>query len=473
MIELLDLATSYRINALLYLLMSLTTWLVLGQPTLWPVRVWCAAGVLAGVSVWLITLRGAIDDVWTYLVAQPMLLASYLTYAQSMRMDLARPWPWRALAAVVLAYGLVLVIGFEHRQTPAMAVLVRVCNSAALLALTLSALALVRHERSRNAVFMVAGFALFTLAMLVNAVLTWWGQAVLHAMQQWIVSHVMGLVSLLTILMAYMGYLGLALDRARVANLPLRQAQWQAQQWRAQAQALTLLDRQRTLAVLANSLGHDILQPLTAARLNVQLSRRMVASTGAEPSAVRQVLAQTVEGLRQSADRVGRIRNFLQPRPQAHERLLLQAVVEDVHKLLRQELMYRRIDLQLVLPAQDVVVQAQALPMTQALLQVLRNAMQAVQGQPTAQSRIRVTLQASASEACIEVSDSGPGLPEHLRAQPLADTQPSVNGLGGLGLYMTRSILQTFDGDLALGTDPVSGGACVRLVLPLAAPQQT
>jgi len=473
MIELLDLATSYRINALLYLLMSLTTWLVLGRPTLWPVRVWCAAGVLAGVSVWLITLRGAIDDVWTYLVAQPMLLASYLTYAQSMRMDLARPWPWRALAAVVLAYGLVLVIGFEHRQTPAMAVLVRVCNSAALLALTLSALALVRHERSRNAVFMVAGFGLFTLAMLVNAVLTWWGQAVLHAMQQWTISHVMGLVSLLTILMAYMGYLGLALDRARVANLPLRQAQWQAQQWRAQAQALTLLDRQRTLAVLANSLGHDILQPLTAARLNVQLSRRMVASTGAEPSAVRQVLAQTVEGLRQSADRVGRIRNFLQPRPQAHERLLLQAVVEDVHKLLRQELMYRRIDLQLVLPAQDVVVQAQALPMTQALLQVLRNAMQAVQGQPTAQSRIRVTLQASASEACIEVSDSGPGLPEHLRAQPLADTQPSVNGLGGLGLYMTRSILQTFDGDLALGTDPVGGGACVRLVLPLAAPQQT
>ena len=473
MIELLDLATSYRINALLYLLMSLTTWLVLGRPTLWPVRVWCAAGVLAGVSVWLITLRGAIDDVWTYLVAQPMLLASYRTYAQSMRMDLARPWPWRALAAVVLAYGLVLVIGFEHRQTPAMAVLVRVCNSAALLALTLSALALVRHERSRNAVFMVAGFGLFTLAMLVNAVLTWWGQAVLHAMQQWTISHVMGLVSLLTILMAYMGYLGLALDRARVANLPLRQAQWQAQQWRAQAQALTLLDRQRTLAVLANSLGHDILQPLTAARLNVQLSRRMVASTGAEPSAVRQVLAQTVEGLRQSADRVGRIRNFLQPRPQAHERLLLQAVVEDVHKLLRQELMYRRIDLQLVLPAQDVVVQAQALPMTQALLQVLRNAMQAVQGQPTAQSRIRVTLQASASEACIEVSDSGPGLPEHLRAQPLADTQPSVNGLGGLGLYMTRSILQTFDGDLALGTDPVGGGACVRLVLPLAAPQQT
>lgn len=471
MTEMLDLATSYRINALLYLLMSLTTWLVLGRPTQWPVRVWCAAGVLAGVSIWLITLRGSIDDAWTYLVAQPMLLASYLTYAQSMRMDLGRPWSWRVLAAVVLAYGLVLTIGFEHRQTSGMAVLVRVCNSAALLALTLSALALVRHERSRNAVFMVAGFALFTLAMLVNAVLTWWGQAVLHAMQQWMLSHVMGLVSLLTILMAYMGYLGLALERAQRANLPLRQAQWQAQQWRTQAQALTLLDRQRTLAVLANSLGHDILQPLTSAGLNVQLARRMVASAGTEPAAVLQVLARTVEGLHQGAARIGRIRHFLHPGSQARERLVLQAVVEDVHNLLRQELMYRHIELQRVLPAQDVVVQAQALPVTQALLQVMRNAMQAVQGQ--SQPCIRVTLQVDAQLACIEVCDSGPGLPAQVLSASNEAHQFSVDGLGGMGLYMTRGILHEFGGHLALGNDPAGGGARIRLVLPLAAPQQT
>ena len=470
MIELLDLATSYRINALLYGLMSLATWLVLGRPAQWPVRVWCASGILAGVSIWLITLRGTIGDAWTYLLAQPMLLASYLSYAQSMRMDLGRPWSWRALAAVVLAYGLVLAVGFEHRQTPAMAVLVRVCNSAALLALTLSALALMRHERSRNALFMVAGFALFTLAMLVNAVLTWWGQAVLHAMQQWLLSHVMGLVSLLTILMAYMGYLGLALERAQNANLQLRQAQWQAEQWRAQAQALTLLDRQRTLMVLSNSLGHDILQPLTVARINAQLSRRMLASAGAKPAAVQQVLDHTVEGLRQSAARIDRIRNFLRSGSAQRERLSLLVVLEDVRKLLRQELMYRHIELQLVLPAQEVIVQAQALPVTQALLQVMRNAMQAVQGQ--SQPRIRVTLQADAQEACIEVCDSGPGLPGHLLAQPPADTQAGVDWLDGLGLYMTRSILKEFGGRLVLDTDPAGGGARVRLLLPLAAPQK-
>lgn len=462
MTELLDLATSYRINALFYGLMSLTTWLVLGRPAQWPVRVWCLAGVLAGVSIWLITLRGSIGDVWTYLLAQPLLLASYLTYAQSMRMDVGRPWSWRVLLAVVLAYGLVLAAGFEHRHASGMAVLVRTCNSAALLALTVSALALVRHERSRNALFIVAGFALFTVSMVVNAVLTWWGQAVLHAMQQWVLNHVMGLVSLLTVLMAYMGYLGLALERAQRANLQLRQAQWQAQQWREQAQALTLLDRQRTLAVLANSLGHDILQPLTAARLSAQLSHRMVQTPGVD---AQQVLARTVEGLRQAAALIGRIRSFLRPPPTQPQRLSLQSVLQDVRNLLRQELMYRRIELQLVLPAQDVVVQAQALAVTQALLQVVRNAMQAVQGRPL--QRITVSLQALAHEACIEVSDSGPGLPQALLQSP-ADTQPVVDWFGGLGLYMTRGILQQFGGSLALDNDGADGGACVRLMLPLA-----
>ena len=78
-----------------------------------------------------------------------------------------------------------------------------------------------------------------------------------------------------------------------------------------------------------------------------------------------------------------------------------------------------------------------------------------------------LSLQALAHEACIEVSDSGPGLPQALLQSP-ADTQPVVDWFGGLGLYMTRGILQQFGGSLALDNDGADGGACVRLMLPLA-----
>lgn len=61
MTEVLDLATSFRVNALFYLLMSPTLWLVLRRPMQWPVGVWCLAGLLAGVSVWLISMRGGVQ----------------------------------------------------------------------------------------------------------------------------------------------------------------------------------------------------------------------------------------------------------------------------------------------------------------------------------------------------------------------------------------------------------------------------
>lgn len=469
MTEVLDLATSFRVNALFYLLMSPTLWLVLRRPMQWPVGVWCLAGLLAGVSVWLISMRGLVDSVWTYLVAQPMLLASYLLYAQSLRMDMGRAWSWRGLVVVLVLYAGVIGWGFGHRHTPGMAMLVRLANSAALLALTLSALALARHERSRNARFIVAGFSIFTASMMANALATWLGQHGLYAMQQGVLNHILGLVSLLTVVMAYMGYLGLALERAQRATARLRQAQWQVRQWRDKAQSLTLLDRQRTLSVLANSLGHDILQPLTATRLNVQLARRMVQSGLADLGAVGPLLGQAVQGLQRSAAMVERIRGFLRPMSGQSSTLVLQSVLQDAHDLLRQELMYRGITLSVQVPAQPVCVHAQALPLTQTLVQVIRNAMQAVLLQQRAV--ISVSLRVQGEEACIEVRDGGPGLPPRVLAQTHEGVLSSMDWLNGLGLYMAHGILTGFGGRLSLD-NPASGGARVQLVLPLLAKAQ-
>ncbi len=466
MTEMLDLATSFRINAWMYLLMSLTTWLVLRRPDVAAVRAWCWAGVLAGVSVWLISLRGAIDDVWSYAVAQPMLLASYLMYAQALRLEVERGWSWRSLAVVVLLYAGVMAYGFEHRQAWHLAVLVRAANSMVLLALTSAAVTLARQERSRNVYFIVVGFGLFTTSMLTNAMLTWLGHSALHALQLWVINHVMGVMSLLTLLMTSMGYLGLALERSERVNTGLRQAQWQAQQWREQARALTLLDRQRTLAVLANSLGHGLVQPLTATRLNAQLAARMApsAQTPDQVQAVGALLSQAAEGLGRSTAQVEGIRSFLRPLPKQAATLTLQTVLSDAHDLLRQELMHRGIELSVQAPAQPVRVHAEVLPLTQALVQVMRNAINAVQGQPV--RRITLTLSASERDACIEVLDSGPGLPAHLLGQSSQGAQLVQDWLGGLGLYMTHGILSQLGGRMALD-NPESGGARVRLSLPL------
>lgn len=460
----LDNATVFRISGLLFLMMSFITWIVLGRPRRGSALVWCTGGVLVGLSLGLIGLRGDIPQIWSYGAAQLLLLASFLVIAQSLRMDVQRAWHWRWLLALLLVYGVVMVFGFEDKQSMALAVLVRLSNSAGLLALTVSALALLRQERSRNVRFMAVGYGLMTVCMLLTAVATALGQSTLYDMRVGLFNTILGWVSLLTMLLSNMGYLGLALERSLRTNMALRQAQWQAQQWRERSQALSLLDRQRTLSMLANSLGHGIVQPLTATLLNVQMARRMVLTRAPDAASVRQMLASTVEGLRRSASLIEGIRNFLRSVSGNASTLALQAVVQDAENLLRQELMYRKVALQVSMPSAAVYVRAEPLTLTQALVQVLRNALQAVQDRP--QRRISLSLQSDDREAWIEVTDSGSGFPASMEVTGKTGASPVRDGQSGLGLYMAQGILHQAGGSLVLDNTP-AGGAYVRLSLPL------
>ena len=58
----LDNTTVFKISAMLFMTMSVVTWLVLGRPRRGSSLVWCAGGMLAGMSMGLIGLRGHIPE---------------------------------------------------------------------------------------------------------------------------------------------------------------------------------------------------------------------------------------------------------------------------------------------------------------------------------------------------------------------------------------------------------------------------
>lgn len=462
-----DMATVLKVSALLYLLMSLITWLLLGRPRRGSVFLWCLGGTLVGVSVWLINLRGQIPDVWTYGVAQTLFLGALLVLAQSVRMDLQRPWRWRWLLTILLVFAVLVVGGFDDPHSQGLAVLVRLANLAALLVLTLSALMLARQTRSRNAWFMTLGYGLMTAIMALVAVATVNGQANLTDLRVSVFNQLLLGVLVLTMVMSNMGYLGLVLEQSLRHNLELRQQQWQAHQWHERSQALALGDRQHALDMLANSLGHGILQPLTSTLLNVQMASRMLQSGVVDQTLMPHLLSQVVEGLHRSAVMVERIRSFLRPAQSRPVLLRLQSVVQDAESLLRQEMMYQGVAFSVKLPDDDVMVMADALPLTQALVQVLRNALKAVQEQDQDSKTIAITLQVTGHEAQIDVLDSGPGFPLGLLMRETDGEWTVSSQVEGLGLYMTRGLLNQLHGRLLL-SNPVSGGARVCLILPRA-----
>ena len=460
-----DNITVFKVSAILFVLMSSVTWWMLGRPRRGAQLVWSLGGVLVGVSAWLISMRGQVDDFFGYVVAQTLYLASFVMLTQSLRMDMQRAWRWLWVMCLLLAYAAVIHLFFPDKHSQGLAVLVRLVNCAGLLTLTLTAVALARRERSRNVWFMAAGYAVMTTCMVLAATATVLGHATLHTMNQSAFNHVLSWGSLLAMLSSFLGYLGLVLERSLRENMAQQQAQWQAQQWRERGQALALRDRQHALDMLANSLGHTIVQPLTATQLHVQMTRRMLQSGSVDVPLVKQMLEQAEAGIRRSAEMVERIRQFLRPASAEAQKVVLQSVVHNAQSLLSQEMMYRRVDFRVTLPTQDLEVVSQTLSLTQALVQLLRNAMQAVQSSP--HRSITVTMAWDDNQAWVDVIDSGPGFSEQMLARSHGGTLPVVDQLGGLGLYLAQSVLAPYGGYLAL-SNVSGGGAQARMVLPRA-----
>ncbi len=102
----------------------------------------------------------------------------------------------------------------------------------------------------------------------------------------------------------------------------------------------------------------------------------------------------------------------------------------------------------------------------QVLINLLRNALDAVEG--SEQPRVTVELLREGSEGVARISDNGPGIPQEAAAhlfEPFFTTKPAGQGLG-LGLAISSSIVQAMNGRLS-ARNLEGGGAQFELRLPL------
>jgi signal transduction histidine kinase len=114
-------------------------------------------------------------------------------------------------------------------------------------------------------------------------------------------------------------------------------------------------------------------------------------------------------------------------------------------------------------PARTATIMGDPLLLKEALGNVIDNAVQAVD----IGGRVVIRLELHGDRAEISVIDDGPGIPEKLRDKiftPFISSKPSGTGLG---LALTRKIINLHGG--SIGFDPVAEpGSVCRISLPLA-----
>jgi two-component system C4-dicarboxylate transport sensor histidine kinase DctB len=118
-------------------------------------------------------------------------------------------------------------------------------------------------------------------------------------------------------------------------------------------------------------------------------------------------------------------------------------------------------------PATPRFIRAGAIRIEQVLVNLLLNALDAVQGRPAAQ--ITVTAQSDGTRTTIHVTDTGAGIDSAVLprvTEPFFSAKISGEGFG-LGLLISQAIVQEFGGQILL-TSTLGQGSCVTISQPAA-----
>jgi signal transduction histidine kinase len=179
------------------------------------------------------------------------------------------------------------------------------------------------------------------------------------------------------------------------------------------------------------------------------------------------ILRATREGVKRVADIIKNLRGFARLDQAEYERVDLRNSVAMSLELIRGRLSRRQIAVELDYADVPRVMCAPA-QINQVVLNVLVNAMQAIEPGPRPGGRITVRTRAVGGEAVVEVQDDGPGIPPAIRPRifdPFFTTKPVGEGTG-LGLSITHGIVSDHGGRIEVESPP-GDGALFRIILPI------
>jgi signal transduction histidine kinase len=229
-------------------------------------------------------------------------------------------------------------------------------------------------------------------------------------------------------------------------------------------------DKRDLLARLLARLAHEIRNPLSSLDIHIQLLDEDLAH--AEPL-IRQQLGGRLEIIRGELTRLENIvKRFLRlasPSALEVEPVRLEDVVSHVCKLLGPEAANHQIDLIAQVDPALPVLNADGVQLTQALLNLLINALQAVKEH----GRVEVRVQQRPEERAVvlEVQDTGPGIPSEKLGSVFEPYFTTKEEGSGLGLWIAQQIALAHSGNLEAQNSP-QGGAIFRLRLPLPKQEQ-
>ena len=240
-------------------------------------------------------------------------------------------------------------------------------------------------------------------------------------------------------------------------------------QLRLHQESLSRLARLGSMGELAAAVAHELNQPLMAAGTYTRLVDDAICSTNTDTAMVAETAKKAVAQVERAAEVVRRLRALVRLDRSSRAPCSVERIVKETLALCQPDLDRIQASARPLLAGNLPPVMVDILQIEQALLNLLRNAIEAIDEAGQLHGSISIEASVAGSDFVeIRVSDTGPGFPPDLIDNPvLPFSSTKAEGLG-FGLPLCRSIVEAHGGRLWLNGS--TQGATVHFTLPVVRP---
>lgn len=224
------------------------------------------------------------------------------------------------------------------------------------------------------------------------------------------------------------------------------------------------------LGQMVSSLAHELRQPLTAAMNYINACRRFLEAAPAPPQKALTMTTKACEQIGRADRIVHDLRAFLQNQSSEFAAEDIVRTVDETMEVALMGMAHLGLQVDCRHEVNLPLVRADKIRIQQVLLNLIRNAVEAMADSPRRHLIVETRL-ASAGEVQVSVADTGCGIPPQIAARLFEPFVTSKPGGMGIGLPVCRGIIEAHGG--RLWAEPAEGGGAIfRFSLPVADPAE-
>jgi signal transduction histidine kinase len=486
----LDTQTSIIMICFVYLILHGAIWLALKEYRSNQVKLWCVAGMVSGMSVVLLAMRGQISDFLFFYVAQLLMLIGNWGRMVALRMYLL-PEPqsriYRVYNLLNIGYFIIFIylIYFIRAEWEALIIFnafyAVLCFDYFRMGLKLHRL----RESLGAKLLMWAGLILSTTlgiraigvafaGSIDDIYAPSWHQALMVIGQ--FAAITLSNVAFLRIFledaerkkMAVTRELILTNERADAmqrSSLNLKQLLDEREEIIRQ---LTLFNKTAGMGALVASLAHELNQPLTVIQLNVDMIELVLNDQDVnlhQDDSIDKAMAGLRRANQRAATIIITLRNMFRNGPKSIIVFNFNQLVNDVLLICQPTMQKQLIDVHVELHSQALNVQGDKSQLQQVLLNLITNAIDAFSPSFLGGKKISVETELVDSQILLTVTDNGCGIAPEMQAVVFDLLRTNKETGMGIGLWLSKTIVDSHQGKIDFITE-INTGTSFTVLLP-------